>query len=241
MNTNAGGRSAVSADTALSLAELGRIALADTPLEQVLERVAVLARDTIPGADEVSVTLLVNERPRTAAFTGTLALELDERQYRNGFGPCMDAGRGGETLFIADMATETRWPDYTPGAAACGATSSLSVPLPVQEHIIGALNIYATTPDAFDERAGELGTLFAGYAGVAVANAHLYASTAELAEGMRAAMASRAVIEQAKGVLMAEHGCTAEQAFTQLTRMSQNANRKLREVAAAVVARTRRE
>lgn len=222
------------------LAELGRIVLADTSLEQVLERVAMLAREVVPGVAEASVTLVVHDRPGTAAATGPLAVELDERQYDYGYGPCLDAARGGQMLLVTDMAGETRWPRYSPAAVAHGVLSSLSAPLPVQEHVVGALNLYSDARDAFPPESLDLGTVFASYAAVAVANAHLYTSTADLAEGMRQAMASRAVIEQAKGVLMAQFGCSAEEAFSRLTTLSQHTNRKLRDVASGVVDRAQR-
>ncbi|MFG1921916.1 GAF and ANTAR domain-containing protein [Cryptosporangium sp. NPDC048952] len=219
------------------MAELSRIVLADTPLDQVLLRVAEVARDAVPRVSGVSVTLLVNDRPTTAAFTADLARELDERQYRQGHGPCLDAARGGETLIVDDMRSEPRWPVYAPQAAERGVFSSISSPLPVQEHVVGALNMYSSEKGAFDDEAAGVAALVADYAAVAVANAHLYATTSELAEGMRSAMESRAVIEQAKGILIAEHKCSAEEAFAQLTTVSQHTNRKLRDVAAAVVAR----
>jgi GAF domain-containing protein len=227
----------IPADAALAIAEIGRIVLAESSVEEVLERVATLARSTIPGASEASVTLVVDDRPLTAAFTDRLALELDETQYENGFGPCLDAARGGEVLIVDDMNTETRWPRYAPTALGRGIRSSLSVPLPVQEHLVGALNIYGVEAAAFGPAPTRLGILFASYAAVAVANAQVYAAAAELADDMRTAMASRAVIEQAKGILMAERGCTAEEAFGHLTVLSQNANRKLRDVAADLVNR----
>jgi len=78
---------------------------------------------------------------------------------------------------------------------------------------------------------------FAGYAAVALANAHLYDTTANLAQQMQAAMDSRAVIEQAKGIIMGDRRCTADEAFAILTRLSQDSNRKLRDIAAALVDR----
>jgi AmiR/NasT family two-component response regulator len=72
---------------------------------------------------------------------------------------------------------------------------------------------------------------------VALANAHLYDSTATLARHMQTAMESRAVIEQAKGIVMGERRCTAEEAFAVLVKVSQDSNRKLRDVAAALVER----
>jgi ANTAR domain len=79
---------------------------------------------------------------------------------------------------------------------------------------------------------------FAGYAAVAIANVRLYQSTATLAEDMRRAMESRAVIEQAKGILVAQQHCTPEQAFELLTRLSQTTHRKLRDCAADLVTST---
>jgi AmiR/NasT family two-component response regulator len=109
--------------------------------------------------------------------------------------------------------------------------------LPVHEAVSGALNVYATKPQAFDEDAIIIAQTFAGYAAVALANAHVYDATATLAQHLQAAMVSRAVIEQAKGVIMGERHCSADEAFRILTKLSQDTNRKVREVAAAVVAR----
>jgi AmiR/NasT family two-component response regulator len=102
----------------------------------------------------------------------------------------------------------------------------------------GALNIYGQEPAAFDDDTVLLAQTFAGYAAVALANAHLYHSTASLAQHMQAAMESRAVIEQAKGIIIGERRCTADEAFAVLTKVSQDSNRKVRDVAAALVART---
>jgi AmiR/NasT family two-component response regulator len=81
-----------------------------------------------------------------------------------------------------------------------------------------------------------LAQAFAAYAAVALANAYVYHSTADLARHLRTAMDSRAVIEQAKGIIMAERRCTADEAFEFLTGVSQETNRKVRDVAAALVA-----
>ena len=92
-----------------------------------------------------------------------------------------------------------------------------------------------SVPDAFDDEAHELAQGFASYAGVAVANMHLYTGTRQLAHQLQHAMQSRAVIDQAKGILMAQRRCTAEEAFDVLIAVSQGTHRKLREVAQALV------
>ena len=215
---------------------LGRMKLGETDLSGVLDQVAHLAKRTLPGADEVSVTLVGNKGASTAAATGQLALTLDEWQYGHGHGPCIDASASHTTLSLPDMATESRWPDWATRALEAGAGSSLSIGLPIHEQVTGALNVYATKPEAFDSDAIILGQTFAGYAAVALANAHLYDTQANLAQQMQAAMQSRAVIEQAKGIIMGSRRCTADDAFAILTKLSQDTNRKLRDVAAAVVA-----
>jgi GAF domain-containing protein len=223
------------------LRELGGIVLAHEPRDTILERVAALAKRAIDPAEEVSLTLIEEGRAYTAAHTGALALDADELQYERGHGPCMDAGRAGLTMVISDMLTEERWPDYTRAAAERGVGSSLSVPLPVQGSSIGAINIYSTKRRAFeDPDVVAVGEEIAGLAAVAVHNATTYASAASAAEQMAEAMASRAVIEQAKGVVMALHGCDADQAFALLTKESQRRNHKLREIAREVVERAAR-
>jgi GAF domain-containing protein len=218
-----------------AFARLGRIKLSETDLQAVLETVADLAKRTISGANEVSVTLVRNRAAHTAAFTGDLALQLDESQYEAGYGPCLDASAGATTMSVPNMDDEIRWPRWTKQAVGHGIGSSLSIGLPVHEAVTGAINLYATEAEAFDEDAVIVARTFAGYAAVALANAHLYDATATLAQQLQAAMDSRAVIEQAKGIIMSERHCSADEAFSILSKLSQDSNRKLRDVAQALV------
>ncbi|PPK93383.1 GAF domain-containing protein [Kineococcus xinjiangensis] len=220
-----------SATTALLGVRLG-----EGSLEDVLHQLVVIARDCLHGADEVSTTLVRSGRPWTAAHTGRLALDADELQYEHGYGPCIEAGLTGTVLLIEDTRSETRWPDYTAHVAAHGVRSSLSVPLPVQTEIVGALNCYSRKPGAFSDEDIAVAHELASHLAVAVGNAVAYTGAAQLAEQMRTAMDSRAVIDQAMGVIMAQNRCDAQAAFRILTRASQNRNVKLRDLAAGIVA-----
>jgi GAF domain-containing protein len=222
-----------------AFAELSRVRLADIDLDTLLDKIAYLARRAVPGASEVSVTLLHGDKPQTAAFTGELARTLDEMQYVRGYGPCLAAAETTSSLIVPDTDTEQRWPGWAAAAVQAGAHSSLSVGLPVHEQVTGALNIYATTTNAFDDDAITIAQTFAGFAAVGLANAHLYESQATLAGHLQKAMANRAVIEQAKGIIMNDQHCTPDQAFAILAKLSQDTNRKLRDVATALVARAR--
>jgi GAF domain-containing protein len=219
------------------LRELSRVGLVDRTLNDVLSDITRIAATGIPGAEATSITLLRNDKAFTAAYHGEMALAADELQYEKGYGPCMDAGRGGVLLRVDDMDAEERWPDYVAHVRAkTGVRSSLSVPLPYQGNSIGALNNYSTKLAAFASpdslRAGlEVAEVIA----VAVANADAHAQLFDQARNMRLAMESRAVIEQAKGVLMAQRRVNAEQAFEILREASQRYNRKLRDIAQGIV------
>ena len=223
-----------------AFAQLGRIKLSETDLNGVFQQVADLAKRTIPGVTDASVTLVQPSKgAHTPAFTGQLALALDESQYELGHGPCLAAASSTNIQAVTDMTSENRWPDWTSRALQAGAHSSLSIGLPVQEAVTGALNLYSTEPHAFDDDAIAVAVAqtFASYASVAMANAYLYDAKTTLAQHMEAALASRAVIEQAKGIIMGDRRCTADEAFAILTKLSQDTNRKLRDIAAALVAR----
>ena len=224
-----------------AFAELGRIVLAEDPLDSILNRVAELAKRLIPGAAETSVTLIHGRDATTAAYTAEVALRLDEAQYAGDIGPCLEAARDGREVLVRDIADEARWPSYAEAAVDAGMRSSLSMPLPVQQQVIGALNIYGEGAGAFDDQSVEVARTFAGYAAIALANAQMFAATAALAEQMKQAMESRAVIEQAKGILMGQRRCTVDEAFDILRDISQRSNRKLRDVAEALVAETQRK
>jgi GAF domain-containing protein len=214
---------------------LARVVLADREFDQILSEITSIAREAMPGADAASITLIRGEKAFTAAHDGQMALDADELQYERGYGPCMDAGRAGQVFVIDDMRSEERWPDYARKAASDGIASSLSVPLPFQGTMIGALNTYAGRPHAFGDDDLALAQEIAAWVALAVENAEAATQTREDLMHLRTAMLSRAVIEQAKGVLMERYKITEDQAFTLLTHASQHTNVKLRDVAEELV------
>lgn len=214
---------------------LAEVVLVGRPLEDVLNEVAGIARDWLPGAEATSVTLMHADKAWTAAYSGRLALEADELQYEEGYGPCMDAGRTGMPMVVTDMQTEDRWPTYTPRVIKKGVLSSLSVPLPFQGATIGALNNYSSRSDAFDGEALELAEEITTYVGIAVMNADAHAEASVAAQNMHRALESRKTIDMALGILIARHHCSPDEAFAVLSRTSQTHNRKLRELAADLV------
>jgi GAF domain-containing protein len=206
-----------------ALERLGRLSLRELSMDSLMQTVAELSKAVMPGTPETSVLLLIKGTPTTVVHTGELAIELDETQYEFDQGPCLHAARSGELTEITD----------TRQAAEHGNLSSLSVPLAIdkEEQVTGALNIYAREPDAFDPVARAAATGFGPYAAVAAGNLHAYQSARAMADNLRGALEFRAVIDQAKGVLMERHKLTADLAFQLLARTSMNTNRKLRDIA----------
>jgi len=223
-------------DALTAFEELGRIPLPESSTQEVLQKVAELSKQVLPGSLEVSVTLLSQDRATTAVYTGKLARDLDESQYGRGYGPCLDAAAGGQLVELRDARTELRWPDYAQACVERGSLSSLSVPLPIQRQVSGALNIYAREAAAFSaEETQQLATRFAAYAAVGVANMKAFEDTRSQAVHLQTAMDSRATIEQAKGILMERFKITSDQAFRMLAQASMTRNRKLRDIADTLV------
>lgn len=223
-------------------ARLARALLAGHTVAEVLEQVVSAAYRVVPGADLVSVTVRDSDgRFHTPVDTGPVALELDQVQYETGEGPCLDASReSGPAAVRADVATEPNWPKFGPAAAAKGFSTVLSTALlpdarPPQ--LIGALNIYSRSPGQLGERSADVALLLATHASLALATAKV-TSISELKDvQLTKAMQSRDVIGQAKGILMARRGLSAEEAFDLLRRTSQDLNVKLREVAETLATR----
>jgi GAF domain-containing protein len=224
-------------DTNEALRALSTMVLSNFDFDMVLERATLVVKQTIPGAAEVSVTVQ-NGQPLTVASSGPLAIEVDESQYVAGYGPCLDAIRLGQTVVVDDQSTETRWPDYTPRAVEAGVRSSLSVPLPVDGRHVGAFNIYGLQPHLFPPEVAEVAEQLAAYAAIVLNNAGLYFTAAARAEQMTEALGSRAVIDQAKGILMGSRHCDADEAFGILVKLSQQTGQKLHAVAQKLVETT---
>jgi GAF domain-containing protein len=215
--------------------ELARITFAQGSLESVLSTITELASRILPGEPVTSVTIIRPRGATTVASSGPLALELDETQYRLGSGPCLSAASTGRTAELLDTRNTPEWPEFAAVAAARGCDSVLSFPLPVQEQLAGALNVYACGTAPAGPRTLKLVSRFAGYAVVPVSNMYLYESALERAGHLQTALDSRAVIDQAKGILMERLKVTADRAFQVLSRVSMQTNTKVRDVARQLV------
>jgi GAF domain-containing protein len=216
-----------------SLNELHDYLLAEATIEGALDRVARLARAALP-CEGAGVSMLSNGSGYTTASAGGKTDVLDQIQYDTDEGPCLEAARTGQVVVITDLVSETRWPSFVTQAVNEGLVSSVSVPLVVGNDSVGALNLYSLSR-GLDEGDVRTATRFGRAAAVLLANTATYVSARKLGENLEVALESRDVIGQAKGLLMARHGCTSDQAFALLREGSQRRNIKLRDLAQEMV------
>src|SRR5215213_8927482 len=128
-------------DPLQAFAELALMVVDDNPPEPTLRRVAELAKQTLDGVEEVSLTVVEGGRARSVVFTGALAVDLDERQYELGFGPCLDAAKTGQTIILDTSAVDSAYHEFARLAARAGVRHVVSVGLPLARRSIGGLNV----------------------------------------------------------------------------------------------------
>jgi GAF domain-containing protein len=206
----------------------------DGRLDRFLDQLAGTTTRVIPAASAATVTVLRDGglTAYTATATDEAAVAIDLEQYTAGDGPCLTAARGRRPVRTGAEEARERWPAFAESAARAGMRSFLSAPLLLDDGpLLGSLNLYGGAPEAFGVLDEVLVTLLASAASATIVQARRYLRTQERVDEITAALTSRAEIDQAKGVLMAQHAITAERAFQMLVLRSQHTNTKLRDVA----------
>ncbi|MCZ8378454.1 GAF and ANTAR domain-containing protein [Mycobacterium sp. CPCC 205372] len=226
------------ASTTEAVESLFSLFAAEEPLDDALLRVAQTAARAIPDADAISITVLADNKARTAACSEDRVMQLDLAQYWSNRGPCLAAAHARTAVRTTLDVDQESWPEFADAARQEGVRATLSVPLiiaPTEEHgegeLVGSLNIYSRTASAFDPLDEKIMQLFTVAAGAAIANARRWQGCRETVSQLERALTSRSEIDQAKGVIRALQGCSAEEAFEVLKARSQRANVRLHTVA----------
>lgn len=221
-----------------ALGELHSLVLGVAAVQEFLEDVAGLAAEAVQPGVSCGITTRYDTNPVTSAASDERASLVDEAQYANGAGPCLEALSTGRVVDVPDQAAERRWGAYGEAASDLGLRCSLSLPLFVDQSAVGALNLYGfSAPSEFSGPARHRAEVFAGQASTALTLALRFNDQAERSRQLVEALHSRSIIDQALGILMVEQKCDARAAFDLLRQRSQSVNLKLREVAADVVVR----
>ncbi|MEU5956271.1 GAF and ANTAR domain-containing protein [Streptomyces sp. NPDC047525] len=224
-------------DPAQQSARIVDLLLNTETLDGFLHALAVAAMTHAPKANGCGITLRSEGRFLTVSSAGTNAPALDEKQYGLDRGPCLEALRTGTEIRIVDMKEERRWAPYPAHAMACGARSSLSFPIAARTGTAGALNLYSPQPYGFEDIDLTALRALAAQATGAIALARRMTDSKQFTDDVQQALHHRGVIDQAIGVVIAQQGCSAGQAFAILRKASQNRNVKLRELCVDLIAR----
>ncbi|HKC77945.1 MAG TPA: GAF and ANTAR domain-containing protein, partial [Gaiellaceae bacterium] len=179
----------------------------------------------IPGCDAVGITVLRGKRRlETPESSSGEAAACDQLQHELMQGPCLDTFDTNAVVRADDLAIDERWPEFAAKASELGVRSVLAVPLMTPKGILGALNLYAHHPNAFDADGQTIASVFATHAAIALFHSELEAN-------LRMGLSTREEIGRAVGILMERHRVSASRAFDMLVYASQRSHRKLRYIA----------
>jgi GAF domain-containing protein len=220
-------------DVARHSAEIARLLHGEPTVELTAQAVVDLAVTLVDGCDAAGLSLVRRGQVVTVAHRGDAVLRGDAWQYELGEGPCLDAMAAHQAeVESADLISDPRWPRWGPRVVhELGVRSMLSFRLFTASSLVGALNLYAFTPEAFSRADHFEGHVLASQAALALA-------ATEKVENLEIAVARRTTIGQAQGILMERFQLSSSQAFDVLVRLSRDGNRKLYDIAETVV-RTR--
>ncbi len=225
----------VTRELADQIADIARLLPDDEGSDQILRRLTRLAVDLVPGGTAAALTIESQDRALTFAASDPRIDELHELQFDAAQGPAVEALRRNEPRQVDDIAAEGRWPVFCRAAGKAGFASCLMLPLRTGAESAGAVSLYGKERGAFRGASHDLAVLFAAQGGTAVHNDAIYRASREMVDNLHTALGSRAVIEQAKGVVHASLRVSPDEAFRLIKRRSQRTNRKVRDLAAELV------
>jgi GAF domain-containing protein len=211
------------------MADLARSVAAPRNIDDVLNGVTSSAVELLTGADTAGV-LLVSKGGKFESLSGTseLIYKLDRLQEKYNEGPCLDAAVNELVVRTEDFQNESRWSQYSRAVCELGVRSSISFKLYTGERTAGALNVFSRSPHSFDADAEVIGSILAAHAAAAIL-------ASRDSQQLQAALLSRDLIGQAKGILMERFSIDAVGAFEMLRKLSQQMNVRLAEIAQRVV------
>ena len=182
-----------------------------------VHRLAQAAHRVVASSTGAGVSLLDEHGQRISTGATDPAVEAaDALQYELGEGPCLSAWATATPQRIADTAYETRWPEWSAAAAAAGIRSVLNTPLLYQGRCLGAMKVYATTPEAFGDGDEEVLGLLAEAAATLLGAAQTREAPQRISDGLKAALHDRQTVAVATGVLMERHGLDLDSAQQRL-------------------------
>jgi GAF domain-containing protein len=208
----------------------------DRGFEEGLDRVVTAAK-ILFDADAAGLMLLAQDGAlRWTSASDPYAQAAEDSQEQSGQGPCQQAFARWEPVAVRDLRADSRYEKLVSAMAGVGLRAVLSVPVELQGAPVGALDLYAASPRAWNDSEVAAANTYAGVVGSLLGAALAAHVHGRLAAQLQVALDSRVLIEQAKGVLMASQGLDAQTAFERLRRRARSTSRPVVEVAREVLA-----
>jgi GAF domain-containing protein len=217
------------------------VRLSDTMVDDydVAELLDQLVNACVRVLGVTAAGLLLDDQKGNLTLVASTSYEtrlLELFVLQNDEGPCLDCVRTGAAVTSGDLeADRHRWPLFVPAAKMAGFSSVAAMPLRLRDQTIGGLNLFMDTPHAVPPADRRVAQALADVATIGILQQRSLHRSHVLSEQLQSALTSRITIEQAKGVLAERNNLTMEQAFTALRRHARDNNRKLTDVAHAVV------
>jgi hypothetical protein len=231
--TRDGGRNATSGAD-LAHADTGLLGAAETSAPRSLNQLVAQAARQVPGCSGAAAVLWRGGEPVAVAASHPSLPELIDVQVRCGCGPLLDALGTGEPAGCADTLEERRWPEYASAALRHGVRCSLSLAHRTGDDAV-CLSLFGARRRTLGPDSAAVAERLLAFGGAAVGVASEYGEAQRAARQLRDAAESRAVVDQAKGVLMHALGCTAEEALQRMRQVSQAQNMKVTDVATRII------
>jgi GAF domain-containing protein len=226
-------------DVRTAMGELGKLRFGSIPIDDAMHQI-VKTTHAIFDVDGAGLMLVdAEDRLRNAAVSDVRFEHLEQLQLDHDEGPCVAAYEDKQLVCAEDLTEDGRWPHFTPAALDQGIRAILASPIPYNQEAIGVVGVVSEDRRPWSPE-GELALLaFTDLAALLIASMLHAEQQSELAGQLQGALDSRAVVEQAKGILMKQHAVPPRAAFELLRSRARSERRKLGEVAAEVVSQAR--
>ena len=216
------------------------VEMADTLVDDfdVIDFMHVLTERCVQLLDVSAAGLLLADgrgTPQVVAASSERTRLLELFQLQTDSGPCVDCFRTGRPVSVADLTACEGWPGFGEAAAAVGFASVHALPMRLRSQIIGALNLFGTRPGALDQARLRVGQALADVATIGLLQQRAIHRGDTLTEQLQSALNSRVLIEQAKGILAERLRIDVAEAFALLRTAARNRNRRLADLASAIV------
>ena len=211
--------------------------LTEQTAQEAVDALAEVARDVIGQAEGAGVSLIRDGDRTSVGATDAKVLDADNLQYSLGEGPCLSSWAMNRSIIIDDTTTDVRWKKWATAAAEAGVRSCLSVPLVRGAITIGAMKVYAGSPEAFSADDQRLLVSLAKSAAALLGHVQASDTPQRISHEVNQALHTRDIVGIARGILMERHDLGRDEALTRITALSNSSRIPVKDLATSIAGR----